>query len=106
MSERVWRRAPFVAEVRSETSDTIAVLQLDTDQPRVLNGTAATIWALIDGHRSQSEIVAQLCEEYDDADGLISAHVENFMAILSSELLIEQIPAGIPGTIAGAGGTA
>lgn len=97
MSERVWRRAPFVAEVRSETADIIAVLHLDTDQPRVLNDTAATIWSLIDGHRAESEIVSKLSEEYDDADGLISAHVEGFMTSLSSERLIEQVPAGNAG---------
>lgn len=94
MSERVWRRAPFVAEVRSEMGDTVAVLQLDSDQPRVLNGTAATIWTLMDGRRSESDIVSKLSEEFDDADGLISTHVEEFMASLSSEGLIEQVPAG------------
>lgn len=106
MSERVWRRGPLVAEVRSETADTIALLHLDTDRPRVLNGTAAAIWTLVDGHRSQSQIVAELSEQFNAPSALISADVEDFMTSLSSERLIEQVPAGGAGDRGGTGKTA
>lgn len=93
MSEQVWRRGPLVAEVRSETADTIALLHLDTGTPRVLKDTAAVIWTLIDGHRSQSQIVSELTEQFDAPAALISAHVEDFITGLKTEKLIEQAPA-------------
>ena len=91
MLEWVWRRAPLAAEGRSETVDTIVLLPPDTGQPRVLTGTAATLWALVNGSRSQSEIISQLSE------GLTAVRVDEFLASLRSEWLIEQVTEGCAG---------
>ena len=85
MSEEVWHRARLVAELRSESSDTIALLQLDAGHSRVLTGTAATIWKLIDGNRSQAQIVAELSETFDAPVGLISAGSWSFSRFFAAE---------------------
>lgn len=92
MSEEVWQRGRLVAEVRSESSDTIALLHLDVGQPRVLNGTAAVIWVLIDGNRSQAQVIAELSEAFDAPVGLIGAQVQEFLESLAAEDLIVPVP--------------
>lgn len=56
----------------------------------MLTGTAATIWHLIDGSRTQASIEAELSEQYDDVDGQMSAQLTSFLADLEAQFLIEQ----------------
>lgn len=85
----VWRRGGNVAEVRSDDLQTVALLHLEAGKPKVLNGTAATIWCLMDGQRSQDDISAILVEEFDDAEGMIPGQVEAFFKALAEESLVE-----------------
>lgn len=85
----VWRRGFHVAEVRSDDLQTVALVQLDAGTPKVLNGTAATIWCLMDGQRSQDDISATLVAEFDDAEGIIPSQVEAFFEALAEESLVE-----------------
>ncbi len=56
----IWRHSLHVAQVRTESANRVALLHLDATQPVVLEGTAATIWDLIDGDRSEQDILAEL----------------------------------------------
>jgi hypothetical protein len=85
----VWKRGGLVAEVRSEAQGRVALLHLDATQPVVLEGTAATIWNLIDGQRSEQSILAELEATFEDRSGQMQAQVEDFLASLEAQRLIE-----------------
>jgi hypothetical protein len=85
----VWKRGGLVAEVRTEQQGRVALLHLDATQPVVLEGTAATIWNLIDGQRSEQSILAELEATFEDRSGQMQAQVENFLAGLEAQCLIE-----------------
>lgn len=89
MTSPVWRRGVNVAEVRSDDLRTVALLCLEAGTPRVLDGTAATIWCLMDGQRSQDDISAVLVEEFDDTEGTIPTQVRSFFEALAEESLVE-----------------
>lgn len=89
MKSPVWRRGIDVAEVRSEDLRMVALLQLEAGTPKVLDGTAASIWCLMDGERSQDEISAMLAEAFDDAEGMIPSQVMTFFEALAEEALVE-----------------
>ena len=91
----IYRRGTLVAEVRTESTDRVALLHLDATQPVVLEGTGATIWELIDGRRDQAAVIAELEATFEDAAGQLAQQVENFLASLEAQRLIEA--AGIPG---------
>ncbi|WP_255770732.1 PqqD family protein [Pseudarthrobacter sulfonivorans] len=88
-----WRRSADVAQVRTHSSNRVALLHLDANQPVVLEGTAATIWDLIDGRRDQSDVIAELEVTFEDATGQIHAQVEAFLASLAAQQLIEPASA-------------
>jgi hypothetical protein len=85
----VWKRGGLVAEVRTESQARVALLHLDATQPVVLEGTAATIWNLIDGQRSEQSILAELAATFEDRSGQMRAQVEDFLASLEAQRLIE-----------------
>ena len=85
----VWKRGGLVAEVRTESQARVALLHLDATQPVVLEGTAATIWNLIDGQRSEQSIFAELEAIFEDRSGQMQAQVEAFLASLEAQRLIE-----------------
>jgi hypothetical protein len=85
----VWKRGGLVAEVRTERQGRVALLHLDATQPVVLEGTAATIWGLIDGQRSEQSILAELEATFEDRSGQMQAQVEHFLASLEAQRLIE-----------------
>ena len=91
----IYRRGTLVAEVRTESTNRVALLHLDATQPVVLDGTAAAIWELIDGRRDQADVIAELEATFEDAAGQLAQQVENFLASLEAQRLIEA--AGIPG---------
>ena len=57
-------------------------------QPVVLDGTAAAIWALIDGRRDQADVIAELEATFEDAAGQL-APGGGFLASLEAQRLIE-----------------
>lgn len=85
----VWKRGGQVAEVRTTRRSRVALLHLDETQPVVLEGPAAVIWELIDGHRSEQDIFSELEETFDDELGEMQAQAELFLASLEARRLIE-----------------
>ncbi|MET3721631.1 PqqD family protein [Arthrobacter sp. UYEF21] len=88
-----WHRSRCVAEVRAQSTNRVALLHLDATQPVVLEGTAATIWDLIDGERTEQSIVAELQTSFEDAAGQMQSQVEAFLASLAAQQLIEPASA-------------
>lgn len=88
-----WRHSVHVAQIRSELGNRVALLHLDATQPVILKGTAATIWELIDGHRNQADVIAELEGTFEDAAGQMQSQVEVFLASLAARQLIEPASA-------------
>jgi pyrroloquinoline quinone biosynthesis protein D len=88
----VWKRGGLVAEARTEQQGRVALLHLDATRPVVLEGTAATIWDLIDGRRTEESILAELGASFDDRAGQMQSQVEAFLASLEAQRLIEAAP--------------
>ncbi|WP_461172284.1 PqqD family protein [Arthrobacter sp. Z1-9] len=85
----VWKRGGLVAEVRSGSANRVALLHLDAVRPLVLEGTAAIIWNLIDGQRTEQSILAELEANFEDQSGQMQSQVERFLASLEAQRLIE-----------------
>jgi predicted ATPase len=85
----IWQHCSEAAVVRTELTNRVALLQLDATQPVVLEGTAAIIWDLIDGQRTEQSILAELQAGFEDPEGQMQAHVEHFLAGLEAQRLIE-----------------
>ncbi|MET3707859.1 hypothetical protein ABIB17_002499 [Arthrobacter sp. UYEF6] len=68
------------------------MLQLDVGEPRVFNDSAAKIWLLMDGCRSEDEIVAILCKEFDQPGAVIAPQVAAFFVGLLAERLVDAVP--------------
>ncbi|VXC54708.1 Pyrroloquinoline quinone biosynthesis protein PqqD [Arthrobacter sp. 8AJ] len=85
----VWKRGGLVAEVCTEPRARVALLHLDATQPVVLEGPAAVIWDLIDGQRSEQDIFAEIEATFEDQSGKMQAQVEDFLASLEAQHLIE-----------------
>ncbi|WP_236560720.1 PqqD family protein [Arthrobacter sp. 8AJ] len=79
----------MVAEVCTEPRARVALLHLDATQPVVLEGPAAVIWDLIDGQRSEQDIFAEIEATFEDQSGKMQAQVEDFLASLEAQHLIE-----------------
>lgn len=87
----VWKRGGLVAEVCTERRSRVALLHLDATQPVVLEGSAAVIWDLIDGRRTERDIYAELEANFEDQTGQMQAQVESFLASLEAQRLIEAV---------------
>lgn len=85
----IWHHSGHVAQVCTEPRARIALLHLDATQPVVLEGPAAVIWDLIDGQRSEQDILAELEATFEDQSGQMQAQVEDFLASLEAQCLIE-----------------
>ncbi len=75
----VWRRASSTAYV--ESPDRVVVVDLDHLDlpPYVFEGSAAQVWACLDGERSESEIVTDLAEAYGVPVEVVSDDVRDFV---------------------------
>jgi hypothetical protein len=75
----VWRRASSTAYV--ESPDRVVVLDLDhVDRlPYVFEGSAAQIWACLDGDRTEAEVVADLAEAFEVPAEVVAADVRQFV---------------------------
>jgi hypothetical protein len=75
----VWRRAQGAAYV--ESPDRVVVLDLDHLDlpPYVFEGTAAQIWARLDGDRPEAEIVSHLAEAFQAPVEVVAADVRQFV---------------------------
>ena len=79
VTQVVWRHADTTAYV--DSAERVVVVDLDHPElpPYVFEGTAAQIWAALDGDRSEAEVVADLAEVYEvPADG-VAGDVRRFI---------------------------
>jgi hypothetical protein len=86
----VWAQSGSLAQVPSEGR--VAMIDLDrpADPPMVLEGTAAAIWAAIDGERTLAEVVAAVAEAYGLPAEQVRGDVETFVADLAERGLVRQ----------------
>ena len=75
----VWRHATGTAYV--ESPDRVVVLDLDhlDRAPYVFEGSAAQIWACVDGDRTESEIVTDLAEAFEVPVEVVTDDVRSFI---------------------------
>jgi hypothetical protein len=75
----VWRRATSTAYV--ESAERVVVLDLDhlDRPPYVFEGSAARIWAALDGDRTEAEVVTDLAEAFDAPADQIAHDVRGFI---------------------------
>ncbi|MDR6414908.1 PqqD family protein [Pseudarthrobacter sulfonivorans] len=85
----IWQHSHHVAQVHAEGSNRVALLHLDAIQPVILEGTAAAIWGLIDGQRTEQTILAELGACFEDKRGQMHGQVTGFLANLKDQQLIE-----------------
>jgi hypothetical protein len=75
----VWRRATSTAYV--ESPERVVVVDLDHLDlpPYVFEGSAAQVWARLDGVRTEAEVVADLAEAYDVSAEVVTGDVREFV---------------------------
>jgi hypothetical protein len=81
---RVWRRSGSAAYVESD--ERVVVLDLDhlDRQPYVFEGSAAQIWACLDGDRTEAEVVADLAGAFGAPVEQIAPDVRGFVDRLAA----------------------
>ena len=88
-------RAPGLAEVVRERHCVVLNLpRLEEQQsPYVFDGTSFAIWLLIDGTRSEAQIVDELAEAYEASRDQVAGDVEVFVTrLLELELVTLDPP--------------
>ena len=90
----IWRRATSTAYV--ETPDRVVVLDLDhlDRSPYVFEGSAAQVWACVDGDRTETQIVTDLAEAFEVPADAVAADVRTFVDRLRDLGLIVGSPEG------------
>jgi hypothetical protein len=83
VAETVWRRATSTAYVESEGR--VVVLDLDHLDlpPYVFEGSAAEIWACLDGDRTEDEVVADLASAFEVPPEVVRGDVRPFLERLA-----------------------
>jgi hypothetical protein len=91
-----WRRNVALAEVVAEDGSRVALLRLAPigsvwDDPVILSGAGALIWGLLDGHRTEDDIVGELrCIPGAPAEDVLSGEVRVFLLELRERGLAER----------------
>ena len=85
----LWRRGADLAQVESPDRAVVVRLAAPEEAPRILTGTAAFIWTLLDGTRSSSQIVAEAAEEYACSPSEIAVSTTAFL----DELVVQGLAA-------------
>jgi hypothetical protein len=79
----VWRRAASAAYVESTPGPAQRVVVLDLDHldraPYVFEGSAAQVWARVDGDHTLFEIVTELAETFEAPSEVVAADVRQFV---------------------------
>ncbi|MFJ4209299.1 PqqD family protein [Paenarthrobacter sp. NPDC089675] len=82
--EQFWHRAQAVAVVPSQSEMRVALLNLEQGSPLVLLGSAVLIWDLIDGTRTESDLLRELNAAFPGVgESAMEGHVRSFLAELS-----------------------
>jgi hypothetical protein len=84
----VWRRATGTAYV--DSPERVVVLDLEhlDRAPYVFEGSAAQVWACVDGDRTESDIVTDLAEAFQIPVDVVTADVRQFVDRLADLGLI------------------
>jgi hypothetical protein len=84
----VWRRATGTAYV--ESPERVVVLDLEhlDRAPYVFEGSAAQVWACVDGDRTESDIVTDLAEAFQIPVEVVTGDVRQFVDRLADLGLI------------------
>jgi hypothetical protein len=77
--------ANFVA---TRVDDEILIVDLDGGELLSLEGTGRAVWELIDGVRSEADIVAALAEEYDAPRARLAQDVRALVEQLAEAALV------------------
>jgi hypothetical protein len=77
--ETVWRRADHAAYV--DSGERVVVLDLDHLglPPYIFEGTAAAVWASLDGDLTEAEIVSELAAAYQVQPPVVAVDVRQFV---------------------------
>jgi pyrroloquinoline quinone biosynthesis protein D len=89
----VWRRSASAAYVESD--ERVVVLDLDhlDLQPYVFEGSAAQIWACLDGDRTEAEVVTDLAEAFGVPADQVAHDVRGFIDRLADlGLIVREDP--------------
>ena len=89
LGERLRRQDGVLAQ---EAQGQTVLLRLDDGGYYAVDEVGALIWELCDGRRSVSEIVAELCSEFDAPEDIIRADVLEFIGDLRREQLLVVEP--------------
>ena len=86
----VWQRSPALAVIESE--DRVAVVDLDRPgaPPRILEGSAAMVWAAIDGTRTTAQVVDEVTGSHAGPAAALEAGVLSFLSDLADAGLIRE----------------
>ncbi len=87
---RIWRRSALLAQVAADDGQRVALLSLERRRPVVLVYSAAVIWSLVDGTRSEAEILDELQRIYGE-DPAIAAQARVFLTQLEEQGLAEAV---------------
>jgi hypothetical protein len=75
--------------VAQRVEDQIVVVNLETNRIFALNSTGARLWELLSEGHDESEIHAQLREEYAVEGNELRDEIEGLLAQLNAEALVE-----------------
>jgi hypothetical protein len=92
--DTVWRRSASAAYVESD--ERVVVLDLDhlELQPYVFEGSAAQIWACLDGDRTEAEVVTDLADAFGVPNHQVAHDVRGFIDRLAGLGLIVRDDVG------------
>jgi hypothetical protein len=93
----VWEHAPSTAYV--ESPERVVVLDLSRLDlpPYVFEGSAAQVWACLDGDRTEAEVVADLADAFDVPTEVVEPDVKLFVDRLVDLGLVVGAGDGNPG---------
>lgn len=90
LPDEVWAPAPSLAQVTGEGRVAMIDLERPADPPIVLEGTAAAIWAALDGEHTLARVVEVVAAAYELAADEVHADVVAFVADLAARALVER----------------
>lgn len=70
---------------RPTFDDNILLVKGDTGSSLALNGCGKMIWNLIDGRRTEAEIIAQICKTFQNVPDTVTDDVTSLISTLSEE---------------------
>jgi pyrroloquinoline quinone biosynthesis protein D len=81
----VWRMSDNIAVAASDGGARFAVLELDADQPVVLEESAAAIWRALSEPGTASQIAARVAAEYGVATEQVAPTIADFLDSLCGQ---------------------